>query len=116
MNLSQPGGRKTGSGPDTDARTGRRVEVRRLSAAREAYINSRPPYEEIETIAGSFEDSDADIDARPYAFDGGETDPNFRGFHRIENLVFAEEDLEAAAGLHALGPKSRRLWDTRGVQ
>ena len=52
-----------------------------LAAAKRAYIESRPPYEEIETTAGSFEDSDADIDARPYAFEGGETDPNFRGFH-----------------------------------
>jgi iron uptake system component EfeO len=67
-----------------------------LAAAKRAYIESRPPYEEIETTAGSFEDSDTDIDARPYAFDGGETDPNFRGFHKIENLIFAAEDLEAA--------------------
>ena len=74
-----------------------------LAAAKRAYIESRPPYEEIETTAGSFEDSDTDIDARPYAFEGGETDPNFRGFHKIENLVFAEEDLEAAR------PYSKRL-------
>jgi iron uptake system component EfeO len=67
-----------------------------LAAAKRAYIESRPPYEEIETTAGSFEDSDTDIDARPYAFEGGETDPNFRGFHKIENLIFAAEDLEAA--------------------
>ena len=67
-----------------------------LAAAKRAYIEARPPYEEIETIAGSFEDSDADIDARPYAFEGGETDPNFRGFHKIENFIFAEEDLQAA--------------------
>jgi len=67
-----------------------------VDAAKKAYIDSRPPYEEIETIAGSFEESDADIDARPYSFDGGETDPEFRGFHKIENLVFAEENLPAA--------------------
>ncbi|MBG83716.1 MAG: EfeM/EfeO family lipoprotein [Phycisphaerae bacterium] len=67
-----------------------------LAAAKLAYIESRPPYEEIETIAGSFEDSDRDIDARPYSFDGGEDDPDFRGFHKIENLIFAEEDLDAA--------------------
>ena len=68
-----------------------------LESAKVAYIDARPPYEEIETIAGSFEESDADIDARPYAFEGGETDPEFRGFHKIENLIFAEGDLEAAA-------------------
>ncbi|MDG2029983.1 MAG: EfeM/EfeO family lipoprotein [Phycisphaerales bacterium] len=68
-----------------------------VASAKVAYIESRPPYEEIETIAGSFMESDADIDARPYAFEGGEQDPEFRGFHKIENLIFAEEDLEAAS-------------------
>ncbi len=77
-----------------------------VAAAQRAYIESRPPYEEIETIAGSFEESDSDIDARPYSFDGGETDPEFRGFHKIENLIFAEEDLEAAR------PYSKRLIDS----
>lgn len=72
------------------------IESGDVAAAKTAYINARPPYEEIETIAGSFEESDADIDARPYAFEGGETDPEFRGFHKVENLVFAEEDLPAA--------------------
>ena len=72
------------------------IESGDVAAAQRAYIESRPPYEEIETIACCFEDSDRDIDARPYAFDGGETDAEFRGFHKIENLIFAEEDLEAA--------------------
>lgn len=67
-----------------------------LEAARRAYVEARPPYEEIETIAGCFEESDADIDARPYSFEGGETDPEFRGFHRIENLIFAADDVESA--------------------
>jgi iron uptake system component EfeO len=68
-----------------------------VASAKVAYIESRPPYEEIETIAGSFMESDADIDARPYAFEGGEHDPQFRGFHKIENLIFAEENLDAAS-------------------
>ena len=72
------------------------IESGDVQAAQRAYIEARPPYEEIETIAGCFEESDADIDARPYSFEGGETDPEFRGFHKIENLIFAEEDLEAA--------------------
>ena len=72
------------------------IESGNVQAAQRAYIEARPPYEEIETTAGCFEESDADIDARPYAFEGGETDPEFRGFHKIENLIFAEEDLEAA--------------------
>ncbi len=67
-----------------------------LATARNAYIEARPPYEEIETLAYAFEEVDGDIDARPYAFDGGETDENFRGFHRIEVLLFGYDDVSAA--------------------
>lgn len=72
------------------------IRSRDLSAARRAYVESRPPYEEIETCAYAFEDSDRDIDARPYAFDGGETDEAFRGFHKIEAMLYAYDDLESA--------------------
>ncbi|MEO1007498.1 MAG: EfeM/EfeO family lipoprotein [Planctomycetota bacterium] len=67
-----------------------------LSRAKRAYVESRPPYEEIEVLAASFEVSDSDIDARPYSFERGETDPEFRGFHKVEALIFAYEDLDAA--------------------
>lgn len=67
-----------------------------ISAAKEAYVKSRPPYEEIEVLAASFEQEDRDIDARPYAIDGGETSPEFRGFHRIEALIYRDGDLKAA--------------------
>jgi len=67
-----------------------------LRAAQRAYLVSRPPYEEIETTANCFSASDRDIDARPYAFEGGETDENFRGFHKIEALLFGYEDTRAA--------------------
>ncbi|MEM1186763.1 MAG: imelysin family protein [Planctomycetota bacterium] len=67
-----------------------------IEAAKRAYVESRPPYEEIETHAGSFEASDRDIDARPYAFEGGETDAEFRGFHKIEALIYGYQDLDAA--------------------
>ncbi|MEO1717735.1 MAG: EfeM/EfeO family lipoprotein [Planctomycetota bacterium] len=67
-----------------------------LAAAKHAYVESRPPYEEIETLAGNFEDTDRDIDARPYAFDEGESSPGFKGFHRIEVLLYADGDTEAA--------------------
>jgi len=74
-----------------------RAIVRRdLAGAKRAYIAARPPYEEIETLAASFEESDRDIDARPYVFDRGETDEDFRGFHKIEALLFGYEDVEAA--------------------
>jgi len=79
------------------------IESRDLAAARRAYVASRPPYEEIEVHASAFEQVDRDIDARPYVFDDGELDPEFRGFHKIEALLYAYEDLDAAL------PYARRL-------
>ena len=73
------------------------IATRDLAAAQRAYVDARPPYEEIETLAASFEDSDSDIDARPYSFDGGETSDDFRGFHKIEYLLFRDDDLDLAA-------------------
>jgi len=67
-----------------------------LEKAKLAYINARPPYEQIEVHAISFEQTDRDIDARPYAFERGEDDPEFRGFHKIEALVFRDNNLRAA--------------------
>jgi iron uptake system component EfeO len=67
-----------------------------LDAAKMAYIAARPPYERIEVLAGSFEQEDSDIDARPYAFDEGEASPEFVGFHRIEALLFRDGDVTAA--------------------
>jgi iron uptake system component EfeO len=67
-----------------------------LGRAKIAYVNSRPPYEEIEVYAASFEKEDTDIDARPYAIDGGETSPEYKGFHRIEALIYRDGDLKAA--------------------
>jgi len=67
-----------------------------LEQAKTAYVNSRPPYEEIEVYAASFEQEDTDIDARPYAIDGGETSPEFKGFHRIEALIYRDGNLKAA--------------------
>lgn len=64
-----------------------------LEKAKLAYINARPPYEQIEVHAISFEQTDRDIDARPYAFERGEDDPEFRGFHKIEALVFRDNNL-----------------------
>lgn len=67
-----------------------------IDRAKSVYVNSRPPYEEIEVYALSFEKEDTDIDARPYAIDGGETSPEFKGFHRIEALIYRDGDLKAA--------------------
>ena len=67
-----------------------------VMAAQAAYEAARPPYEEIEVHAWAFADIDADLDARPYAFAGGESNPDFRGFHRIEALLYRDRDLQAA--------------------
>ncbi len=67
-----------------------------LERAKTAYTNSRPPYEEIEVYAASFEKEDTDIDSRPYAIAGGETSPEYKGFHRIEALIYRDGDLNAA--------------------
>lgn len=67
-----------------------------LTAARTAYVVARPPYEEIEVLAASFPETDEAIDARPYAIDGGEASEDFRGFHRIEALIYRDDDLARA--------------------
>jgi len=67
-----------------------------IEQARAAYVESRPPYEEVEVLANCFVDDDRDIDARPYVFEAGELDEEFRGFHRIEGLIYGRADLEAA--------------------
>ncbi len=72
------------------------IEAGNLEEARSAYIEARPPYEEIEVLALNLEETDSDIDARPYAFDEGESSEDYRGFHRIEGLLFRDEDIEAA--------------------
>eukprot|EP00184_Porphyridium_aerugineum_P006990 CAMPEP_0184696316 /NCGR_PEP_ID=MMETSP0313-20130426/3658_1 /TAXON_ID=2792 /ORGANISM="Porphyridium aerugineum, Strain SAG 1380-2" /LENGTH=411 /DNA_ID=CAMNT_0027154925 /DNA_START=166 /DNA_END=1401 /DNA_ORIENTATION=- len=70
-----------------------------LPAAKNAYTAARSYYEQIEVLAYSFPDTDADIDARPYAgFAKGEQDSEYRGFHKIEYLIFRNEDLETALG------------------
>lgn len=73
------------------------------ATAEAAYVTSRAPYEEIEVLAADFEEIDKDIDARPYAHGMGEADPDYRGFHKIEALLFGDGDLAAAASV------SRRL-------
>lgn len=72
------------------------IEMGNLADAQESYILARPPYEQIEVLAVSFEEIDAAIDARPYSYDGGESDPDFVSIHRIEALLFRDEDLESA--------------------
>lgn len=72
------------------------IEHGDLSGAIKNYVASRPYYEEIETLANSFENIDSDIDARPYAFEFGEDSKDFRGFHRIERLLYRDQNTRDA--------------------
>ncbi len=67
-----------------------------VAKAKATCVESRPPYEQIEVLAASFEQTDSDIDARPYAFDEGEASPDFKGFHRIEALLYRDANLQEA--------------------
>ncbi|MCS7063638.1 MAG: EfeM/EfeO family lipoprotein [Methylacidiphilales bacterium] len=75
---------------------GEAIQSGDISRAKESYIIARPPYEEIEVLANSFPETDAEIDARAYAFENGPTDEAFIGFHKIEYFLFAEENLKEA--------------------
>lgn len=80
--------------------------------AKTAYVDARPPYEQIEVLAASFGQIDSNIDARPVDFEMGETSDEFRGFHRIERLLYREDDLEAAVPYaHRLVEDVKRLQD-----
>lgn len=68
-----------------------------LEFAKQAYAASRASYEQIEVLAGSFEDTDCNIDCRPAGFDSGDASPDFVGFHRIEGHLFRDSNVEAAA-------------------
>jgi len=72
------------------------IEDGNLEQARENYRASRPMYEQIEVLAPSFPQKDQDIDARPYVFERGERDSEFRGFHVIEYLLFRDNNTEDA--------------------
>ena len=55
---------------------------------RSLYAAARIPWERIEPIAELFPDLDQAIDFREEDFDGGADDPGFKGFHKIEKVLF----------------------------
>jgi iron uptake system component EfeO len=77
-----------------------------INRARQAYVDARAPYEEIEVYAASFPEEDEGIDARPYAIKGGETSDDYRSIHRIEALIYRDNNLAAAV------PYGEKLVDT----
>lgn len=42
----------------------------------------------VQVLAPNFPQIDSDIDAREYSFDDGENSTDFKGFHRLERLLF----------------------------
>jgi iron uptake system component EfeO len=62
-----------------------------LDTARSLYAPTRVAWEEIEPIAELFADIDVAVDAREEDFAGGVDDPEFRGFHRIERILWVED-------------------------
>jgi hypothetical protein len=42
----------------------------------------------VQVLAPNFPQTDSDIDAREYSFDDGENSTDFKGFHRLERLLF----------------------------
>lgn len=72
------------------------VESFNIGRARKMYGRARPPYEQIEVLAGNFPLLDAYIDQRPYAVPRGEVDEAWEGFHQLERALFRDFDMDAA--------------------
>jgi iron uptake system component EfeO len=66
-----------------------------LAAAQVLYVQSRIPYERIEPIIEKFSDLDGAMDARVDDY-ANENDPEFTGYHRIEDFLFVKKTTEGA--------------------
>ncbi|MDU0206059.1 EfeM/EfeO family lipoprotein [Paenibacillus sp. PFR10] len=66
-----------------------------LKKAQEAYVAARMPYERIEPVIEKFKELDGVMDARVDDFKD-EKDPEFTGYHRIENLLFVQKAVKDA--------------------
>lgn len=96
------------------ADTGRFVDAVKagdLDAAAALYAPGRQSWERVEPIAELFADLDASMDARADDFKGGEDDPGFTGWHRLEYAIFSVRSLD---GMDAIA--DRLLADTRDLQ
>jgi iron uptake system component EfeO len=75
------------------------VEAGDVEAAKASYAAARVPWERIEPIAELFPDLDGAIDFREEDFAGGVDDPEFKGFHRIEKVLWADGTADGLAPL-----------------
>ena len=73
------------------------IEAGDLEAAKAAYAPSRPAWERIEPVAELFADLDVRMDAREEDFAGGNTDPEFLGWHRLEKGLWADGTTDGLA-------------------
>lgn len=60
--------------------------------AKDLFAFTRQYYERIEPVAEIFFDLDKKIDAREEDYEKKSDDPNFRGFHKIEKILFFDEN------------------------
>jgi iron uptake system component EfeO len=67
-----------------------------LAKAQALYAPTRIHYERIEPVAELFNDLDKAIDVRADDFEKKEDDPGFVGFHKIEKLLFIDNNTAAA--------------------
>lgn len=72
------------------------LQTGNLPLAKRRYRAARPPYEQIEVLAADFEKLDQYIDQRPYVPERGELDEEWRGFHKVERILYRERDAVGA--------------------
>src|SRR5690606_13556108 len=87
------------------------VKAGDIDEAAALYAPGRQAWERIEPIAELFSDLDASLDARADDYKGGESDPGFTGWHRLEYAIFSRKSLEGTAEI-----ADRLLADTLDLQ
>jgi iron uptake system component EfeO len=72
------------------------IKTNDLAKAQALYAPTRIHYERIEPVAELFSDLDKAIDARADDYEKKEDDPEFGGFHKIEKILFVDNNTAAA--------------------
>ena len=73
------------------------VQAGDLARAKAAYLPARIAYGHLEPVAARFGDLATAIDGGADYFEQREADPAFKGFHRLENVLFAQGRTEGLA-------------------
>lgn len=61
-----------------------------MARARQVYATARLQYEQIEVVAGAYEDEDTTIDARPDGYEHGERTGGWTGMHKVEQAIYRD--------------------------